>query len=206
MRVCDGYYFPLTFAASRQRLATDAMKCMDQYGQGEATLYYYPNPGGDASQAVSLAGERYADQPYAFLFRRAFKPQCAGRLHAGLTTLGQRALGRLETPGEKFKKAMAALVETPSDLIPIVRADWASDPETLFNRAGGLVPAPIGATREAVVVARDNIRRVGDGNNLSDASPGPPSTVAGYTPPELRDYRTGMLRRGGRVQEAERRR
>ena len=58
VRACDGYYFPLSITSSRQRFQQDAEKCMSQYPPGEATLFYHPFPGGDASQAVSLSGER----------------------------------------------------------------------------------------------------------------------------------------------------
>lgn len=193
VRVCDGYYFPLSFAASRSRFAADAAKCLNQYELGEANLYYYPNPGGDVSQAVSLSGERYSDKPYAFLFRKAFQRQCAVRLHRGLESLGERA-SALTTPstlGEKFEAAAFARVVKPLVPIPIARDEWSSDPETLANRAGSFIPERTKPPAESVGVADsgDATRTVGDEYLFAEANPGPPATVDGYDPPELRDFR-----------------
>jgi hypothetical protein len=192
VRACDGYYFPLNFSTSRQRFAGDAEKCMNQYALGEAELFYYPT-GGDPSQAVSLAGERYFQQPNAFAFRTSFHPQCAAQLQAGLASLGQRVFASLPraAPTSKFEQAAAARMATGSVPVPIPRPD-ASDPETLANRAGGLVPGP--ATPVATVVAADGstVRTIGDPYLFAEATPGPPPTVPGYKPPELRDFRVAL--------------
>jgi len=191
VRVCDGYYFPLSFAASRQRFAADAVKCLSQYELGEANLYYYPNPGGDVSQAVSLSGKRYFEQPYAFLFRSSFQRQCAVRLHDGLASLGERAVGNPSTPGRLFEAAVIARMSTQTVPIPIARVDWSSDPETLANRAGSLVPEPTSPQTTAIAVAGIGgaTRKVGEAHYSAVANTGPPKTVAGYEPPELHDYR-----------------
>jgi hypothetical protein len=190
VRLCDGYYFPLSNTSSRQRFAQDAQKCMGQYSPGEATLFYHRFPYGDASQAVSLDGQRYFEQPYAFAFQSAYLPQCAAQLHAGLAALKERV--RTVTPtslGEQFAAVAEARMETPSAPIPIARPDWSSDPETLANRAGGLLPQPIAAPPVEIALIGKASRRVGDPYHFADANPGPPPTVAGYRAPELRDFR-----------------
>jgi hypothetical protein len=193
VRACDGYYFPLNFSTSRQRFAADAEKCINQYALGEAELFYYPT-GGDPSQAVSLSGQRYFQQPNAFAFRQAFHPQCAIRLHEGLAALGARVMASLPkaTPKSKFEQAAAARMATDSVPIPIPRPDRSDDPETLANRAGRLAPAP--AIPEATVVAADGstVRAVGDRYLFAEANPGPPPTVPGYKPPELKDFRLAL--------------
>ena len=199
-----GYYFPLGNASSRQRFAQDAQKCTAQYAPGEATLFYHPFPNGDASEAVSLDGQRYSDQPYAFIFRSAYIPQCAAQLHAGLAALEERVLAAaptlLEEPqlatatpllGGQFEAAAEKRMEAFSVPIPIARPDWSSDPETLANRVGGLVPRPAGGLHVEVEVALIGkaTRGVGSPYFFVEANPGPPATVAGYKPPELKDFR-----------------
>jgi hypothetical protein len=193
VRVCDGYYFPLNFSTSRQRFAADATKCMNQYALGEAELFYHPT-GGDPAQAVSLSGQRYFQQPYAFAFRQAFHPQCAVRLHQGLASLGARVMASLPPapPQSKFEQAAAKRMATEKVPIPIPRQDWADDPETLANRAGGLVPAPIKETATMVSADGSIVRTIGDPYLFAEANPGPPSTVPGYTPPELKDFRLAL--------------
>jgi len=192
VRLCDGYYFPLSNTSSRQRFAQDAEKCMRQYGPGQATLFYHPFPSGDASQAVSLDGQRYFDQPYAFAYRSAYIPQCAAELHDGLMALRQRVLATAPTPlGAQFEAAIERKMEILSVPIPIARPDLSSDPETLANRAGGLTPArfsrPQAKTEVALVGNAE--RSVGEPYYFVEANPGPPATVAGYKPPERKDFR-----------------
>jgi len=196
VRVCDGYYFPLDFATSRNKFATDAQKCLAQYALGQAELFYYPNPGGDVSQAVSLSGERYADQTFAFAYRTLFHPQCAAQLHQGLAALADRvvAFTPASTPGEMFEAAVADKMTRIEVPIPIPRADRSGDPETVANHAGDFVPTPIvpPAKPESMVVVgneKDGVRTVGDPYLFAEANPGPPQTVPGYKPPELRDFR-----------------
>jgi Protein of unknown function (DUF2865) len=194
VRVCDGYYFPLDFATSRNKLAADAQKCLAQYALGQAELFYHPNPGGDVSEAVSLSGERYTDQPYAFAYRASFHSQCAVQLHQGLASLAQRVVAFASTPGEMFEAAVAERITKTDVPIPIARADRSSDPDTVANRAGHLTPIPLEPPKqvEPVFVISDGrigVRAVGGPNLFAEANPGPPTTVPGYKPPELRDFR-----------------
>jgi len=191
VRLCDGYYFPLSNTSSRQRFAQDAEKCMRQYGPGQATLFYHPFPSADASQAVSLDGRRYFDQPYAFAYRSAYIPQCAAELHHGLAALRQRVVAAATLLGAQFEAAVEAKMESPSVPIPIARPDLSSDPETLANRAGGLIPTRFSwpQTETEVALIGEAKRSVGEPYYFVEANPGPPPTVAGYKPPERKDFR-----------------
>jgi hypothetical protein len=194
VRVCDGYYFPLDFATSRNKLAADAQKCLAQYALGQAELFYHPNPGGDASEAVSLSGQRYTDQPYAFAYRASFHSQCATQLHQGLASLAQRVVAFASTPGAMFEAAVAERIAKTDVPIPIPRADRSSDPDTVSNRAGHFTPIPREPPEpvEPMIVISDGktgVRAVGDPYLFAEANPGPPATVPGYKPPELRDFR-----------------
>lgn len=190
-RACDGYFFPLSITSSRQRFQQDAEKCMAQYPPGEATLFYHPFPGGDASQAVSVSGERYVDLPSAFMFQSAFHHSCAVQLHEGLAALKTRIFaGSLAAPTKQFEIAATQRMATLSVPIPISRADWSSDPDTIANREGGLMVKLRTAPVKAIPIAGGGRGRiVGDPYYFAEANPGPPATVAGYKPPELKDFR-----------------
>lgn len=186
VRVCDGYYFPLSNTSSRQRFTQDAQKCLAQYPPGEAELFYHPFPHGDASQAVSLSGDRYFEKPYAFAFRKTFVPYCASRLQAGLAALRERVYAAVPSIlAEQFEAAVEARMATFSVPIPIPRVDFSSDPETVANRAGDFQPRPILRQEEGIA----SIRTVGDPLYAAETKTGPPPTVAGYEPPELTDFR-----------------
>ena len=75
VRTCDGYYFPISFATTTDRIARDAQVCQSQCG-GPAKLYYYPNPGGEVQQAIGLDGTPYTSLQNAFRYRKEVVSSC----------------------------------------------------------------------------------------------------------------------------------
>ncbi len=75
VRTCDGYYWPVSFATSRDRLRKDAQVCESSCGV-PAKLYYYDNPGDGVGDMVDMRGKRYADTPTAFKHQVAFDKNC----------------------------------------------------------------------------------------------------------------------------------
>jgi len=78
VRLCDGYYFPVSFSTTRAEFARDADRCAASCG-GEARLFYHANPGGDVDTMVDLTGMGYADLPTAFKYRKTLVKGCACR-------------------------------------------------------------------------------------------------------------------------------
>jgi hypothetical protein len=76
VRLCDGFYFPISDGVRRERLYSDSRQC-SQRCDGEARLFYYSTAGGSAETAVDLSGRRYADLPNAFRYRKALVDGCA---------------------------------------------------------------------------------------------------------------------------------
>jgi len=122
VRACDGYYFPISFATTRDRLEVDAAACQRMCPAGDATLFYHASRGEISDQAISISGSRYADLENAFRYRSVLDPSC---------TCGQA----IPDPVQE-----AALRPFPS--VPLPRADPDEDPETLLNRQGQLTYAP----------------------------------------------------------------
>jgi hypothetical protein len=141
VRLCDGYYFPVSAASRRDRHKVDAEVCQSVYaGAGQAELFLQ-RPDGDVAMAVSLDGKsRYADKPYAFLFRKSFQPLCQSQLKTGIAALAARyeeALGKLPP---KEKSAARARRSPETAPFPRMRpAAIGEDPETLAARRGSLV-------------------------------------------------------------------
>lgn len=75
VRLCDGYYFPISFSATRDRFARDAKTCETSCG-GQARLFVYRNPGSDVEDMVDLRGQPYKRLSTAFLYRTEYVPQC----------------------------------------------------------------------------------------------------------------------------------
>ena len=76
VRTCDGFFFPVSFATSKNRLKKDERVCKSSCG-APAKLYYYPNPGGKIEDMVSYRGKKkYKKLKYAFLYKTKFVASC----------------------------------------------------------------------------------------------------------------------------------
>ncbi len=75
VRLCDGYFWPLSFATTRENFARDQATCESSCGS-PARLYVYRNPGAEIDDMASVDQEPYSRLPTAFKFRRKFDAQC----------------------------------------------------------------------------------------------------------------------------------
>lgn len=76
VRMCDGYYFPISYQVTRSRFAADAAAC-SQRCSGDTRLFVHRNPGQDVSGAVDLQGNRYAGLDNAFRYRKELVQGCS---------------------------------------------------------------------------------------------------------------------------------
>lgn len=77
VRTCDGFYFPISFAAQSSRFQDDERTCQRMCPAADVALYTYHNPGEEVSQAVSLNGRPYTELPTAFRYRQEFNAACS---------------------------------------------------------------------------------------------------------------------------------
>ncbi len=157
VRLCDGYYFPIEFDASSSRFDTDATVCQSMYAEdGQAELFVQANSD-DIADATSLTGQRYGDQPYAFLYRQDYAPACVAELHAGMTALARRYFALL--PAQRQRR-VAVAPHSPLPL-PQFRRPFSEDPETLANAAGRFTVKPVTPAAIALGDAPKHVRMVG---------------------------------------------
>ncbi|MEE4012491.1 DUF2865 domain-containing protein [Roseibium sp. FZY0029] len=79
VRTCDGYFFPVSFSTGKNHFAYDEARCSEICPAAETELYVYRNPGGDQSQMMSLAGQLYSEQPFAYRYKSEFVEGCSCR-------------------------------------------------------------------------------------------------------------------------------
>jgi len=114
VRVCDGYYFPISYATNRSHFNIDAAVCQSMYPPGEASLYVHRTTGEDARQAVSPeTGEPLAEESFAFAYRSIYDKSCAA-----LFCSGSGPLISLSKPPVPESEANAAMVESPVQVGP----------------------------------------------------------------------------------------
>lgn len=75
VRLCDGFYWPISFSTTSDRFDRDAAVCNSACG-APARLFVHGMPGGGPGTMVSLEGVRYASLKTAFHFRTRYDAQC----------------------------------------------------------------------------------------------------------------------------------
>jgi hypothetical protein len=77
VRLCDGYYFPVSFSTLPNHFQRDAQLCQSQCA-APAELFYHQNPGGAAEQMVSFSSQQpYTSLRSAFRYRKEFVQGCS---------------------------------------------------------------------------------------------------------------------------------
>jgi hypothetical protein len=77
VRLCDGYYFPVSFSTLPSHFEQDANVCQSKCA-APSELYYYQNPGATVDQSVALrTQEPYTTLKTAFRYRKELVPGCS---------------------------------------------------------------------------------------------------------------------------------
>ncbi len=75
VRLCDGYFWPISFSTTEEHFDRDQAKCEKSCGS-PAKLYVYKNPGGEPETMANRDGQPYSRLKTAFLFRTKYDAQC----------------------------------------------------------------------------------------------------------------------------------
>jgi uncharacterized protein DUF2865 len=80
VRLCDGYFWPVSFATSRAGLEHDRRKC-EQSCESPARLYAAREPETSLEDMRDDSGRYYRDLKTAFVYRSAYLESCKCRAH-----------------------------------------------------------------------------------------------------------------------------
>ncbi|MGD9784972.1 MAG: DUF2865 domain-containing protein [Hyphomicrobiaceae bacterium] len=108
VRLCDGYYFPVSFSTLPNHFQRDADVCQSKCA-APAQLYYYQNPGGAVDQMVAAdTNERYTKLKTAFLYRKEYVQGCSCKEAEYLpkSTPGQKQAGETSRAGPQIGDAL----------------------------------------------------------------------------------------------------
>ena len=112
VRLCDGYFFPVSFSTLPAHFDHDSDVCQQRCA-APAELYYHQNPGGAVEQAVSVKSKLpYTSLRTAFRYRKEFVAGCSCKQSEFVPGPGQ--------PAAVDRRADAADPATPA---PIRRQD-----------------------------------------------------------------------------------
>jgi Protein of unknown function (DUF2865) len=76
VRLCDGFFYPISYSTYSGHLAQEAQECQSTCA-APAELYVYRNPGQEIEQAISLQGSAYTDLPVALKYRKEYVKGCS---------------------------------------------------------------------------------------------------------------------------------
>jgi hypothetical protein len=77
VRLCDGYYFPVSFSTLPNHFQRDSDLCQSQCA-APAELFYHQNPGGAVEQMVSVTSQApYTSLKSAWRYRKEFVSGCS---------------------------------------------------------------------------------------------------------------------------------
>lgn len=80
VRLCDGYFWPISFSTTDGNFDRDQKTCEKSCG-GQARLYVYKNPGAEPDAMEDLKGVPYKKLKTAFLFRTKYDAECRCQAH-----------------------------------------------------------------------------------------------------------------------------
>src|SRR5581483_123613 len=162
VRLCDGYYFPISFAVTPERFAHDRGVC-ESSCSGQGRLFVQRSLDGSADDMADLQGRPYRQLPTAFRYRSEYVPSCKCQPHPWeAASLDRHRAYALAAAARKGNKDAAKELQTLQ-----AKAREAA------KAAATVPPADAGAAtaaRQAEIAGREDGGIMGLG---SDAAPKP---------------------------------
>jgi hypothetical protein len=179
VRLCDGFFYPISYATYASHLAQEAQQCQSSCA-APAELYVYRNPGQEIEQAISLSGSAYMDLPVALRYRKEYVQGCSCKQAEYNPTEIEAANKRAEAdtasqPGKnkgKSKIAAKPLAPAPAGQTAAPPVTPSGQPQLDLDVTGSNPPpspAPAPAASQAPAPAQN--------------APAPPAAAAPAPPP-----------------------
>ena len=149
VRLCDGYYWPVSEAAPMSHFRTDRTTCESSCEQ-PAKLYYQPVGNSDASILVSLDGKPYSSLDHAFAYRTSLTPSCRCKPDPWSASEIQRHAQYAAAAAASLPPNSAAPVEADGAALVAAPAAAAS-PDGAAAASADPLPAAVSATPTAIV-------------------------------------------------------
>ena len=131
VRMCDGYYFPISFSVTPDRFERDRQSCENSCG-AEGRLFAYRNPGGEPDDMQDLQGRPYRQLRTAFLYRTEYVADCKCKAHPWEQQAADQhrlyALAAAKRKGDKEAATRIDRARIPACAIPLRKRGRPSRP------------------------------------------------------------------------------
>ena len=144
VRMCDGYYWPISSSVSRGKLYRDARLCQADC-QTEARLFYLPRASDDTEHMTDLSGRAYGRLPTAFVYRKALIAGCTCRPRpwAESELARHRAYASIEDMKRQRGGGATEGPEAPRPAPPRIADGPAAEPQTAEASSPGRAPSHV---------------------------------------------------------------
>ncbi len=79
VRLCDGFYFPVSFSTSRSHFAKDARRCEESCPAGGRLFIHPTGISDEPAHMTDLQGKAYAELQNAYRSQKEYVPNCTCR-------------------------------------------------------------------------------------------------------------------------------
>jgi len=169
VRLCDGYYFPISHGVSARRFDRDSQTCQSRCPSSDVRLFYAPTTSTSLEDARDLGGNAYERLKNAFVYRKRQIQECSCRPApwSDVERARHEAYGMEEAQKRAESKRMANEAREAETGVP------ASVAERLFasSLAEAMPPAPAEDWTTPEAVAFVEPRRVQVAENVQPQSP-----------------------------------
>lgn len=153
VRLCDGFYFPVSNTAVESQFADDEAKCRSQCA-APAELYYHRSDQ-DVDQMVALNGRPYSQMPNAFRNRKVFIRGCSCNQSEYSVEQIAKSEEALRQPPPSTSKRADASGKTASDAMLAAKpAPQANAPAAPPQAPAPITPAPAPAETASAATPR----------------------------------------------------
>jgi hypothetical protein len=183
VRLCDGYYFPINFAVTRDKLQRDSGVCASRCG-AQGRLFVHRNPGGSVEDMEDLSGRPYRQLRTAFLYRTELVANCKCQPDPWDEAAQNRHRAyALALEARKGSKTAAKELQTLQDKMRQAAAAAQSQPAPAGLAAAGAPPPPAGDTE---VARRDDgsLMRLGGSEGPKERTDAKPMRTAPRPDPD----------------------
>jgi hypothetical protein len=166
VRMCDGFFVPMSYATTKSNFQQDQNKCRASCGD-DARLFFHRNPGGAMEEAIDLNGRVYGRLPNAFKFRKTLVDGCSCRPPPWSEAELTRHRGYAAGPQSPVPGQALAAVSKPAT--KVAEADPAA--------SAGPNPAKAAAEPKEAVQAERQLAKTKIATRSRDAAPDAPRVV-----------------------------
>ena len=150
VRLCDGFYWPISNSASRSRFAHDSEMCASSC-EAESKLFYVA-ANGDPADMVDLQGRAYSKLPTAFKYRKSMDDSCRCKPRPWDKVELERhkryadaeaAKNASKAPLPHAKETEAKPAEVATTPVPVIKDEPADASEPAKPKEAVVPPAPV---------------------------------------------------------------